>query len=136
MNATLGPANTRADPRAGGASSAAPGESCFTLNGRECVVVREPESPEVPDSALAGRDRPGGQRQVLGELCIDGETYLVVARESPDPAGSEASGPSAAELLTPRELQIAMYVAEGLCDKGIAREIKVSPFTVASRRRA
>jgi DNA-binding NarL/FixJ family response regulator len=128
MSNTLGAMQIGADRVDQEPSSGAAYGACFRLKGRDCVVLLESEA----DAALGSAS---GRREVLGELRIDGEAYLIVARRETGPDVTGESEPSAAELLTPRELQIAMYVAKGLCDKRIAREIKVSPFTVRAHMR-
>ena len=50
------------------------------------------------------------------------------------PALEPAGGPLA--CLTPREREVAMLVAQGLCNKAIARQLQASPWTVKNHLRA
>lgn len=67
-----------------------------------------------------------GGASAVGRIAVAEADYLIF---------SEAEGRgdgcgSAAELLTRRELQVAMLVADGRCDKEIARKLGISTYTV------
>jgi DNA-binding CsgD family transcriptional regulator len=69
----------------------------------------------------------GGFR--AGSIRIGGVVHVIVARAPDAPRRSLAS------LLTARELQIAVLIAEGKCDKAVAREIGISENTVREHLR-
>lgn len=65
---------------------------------------------------------------VAGRLRINGVRHVVL---TPDISPLKSPGPaSIAELLTRRELQIALSVANGKGDKEIARTLGISNYTV------
>jgi DNA-binding CsgD family transcriptional regulator len=71
-------------------------------------------------------ERRRANRRLCGALVLDGERYLVFdAGEDAAPAraGLEA-------MLTCRERQVAVAIAEGATNKDIARDLGISPFTV------
>jgi DNA-binding CsgD family transcriptional regulator len=82
----------------------------FLLEGRQCAIVL---SDGVP---------PCG-KEVLGTLALDGRNYLVIGLAS-------APRPGALDQLSPRELEIALLVAEGHDAKAIARRLRISFYTV------
>ena len=97
----------RARPAAGGGFG--PVAAWFRLGGRQCVVV--------PSQAAPNHER------VLGRLSLDGREYVVL---------SVAVTPAADALdaLSPRELEIALLVAEGWDAKNIAHRLRISFHTV------
>ena len=63
----------------------------------------------------------------LGTFHIDGRRYMIIGAAPPTKAAS-----SPIDLLTKRELQIALLVADGKVNKQIAYRLKISPYTVSS----
>jgi DNA-binding NarL/FixJ family response regulator len=61
---------------------------------------------------------------VLGTFSVAGRRYAVIGSD-PVPAG-----PDPVELLTPRELEVALLVAAGHETKSIARRLRISFHTV------
>lgn len=84
--------------------------ACFHVAGHQCEVVTH--------DAL-----PNG-REVLGNLVLGSRTYLVLGIEA------EPDVPDLLDLLTPRELDIALLVAGGWDAKAIARRLEISFHTV------
>jgi DNA-binding NarL/FixJ family response regulator len=96
-----------------GADRAEPVLARFVLLGQDCVVV----APQAATSV--GRHR-------LGHLLVDGQRYLILGkRKSP-------AVPDSIDRLTPRELEIALLIAGGCCDKMIARRLGISCHTVGA----
>jgi DNA-binding CsgD family transcriptional regulator len=83
----------------------------FCLGGIECIIV------EIAEGTIA-------LRGMLGSFVVDGRCYAVVGRDEP------AAGPDLVELLTPRELEIALLLAAGHETKAIARRLRISFHTV------
>jgi DNA-binding NarL/FixJ family response regulator len=85
----------------------------FAVLDQECVVV--------PMGAAAA---PG--RSLLGNLVLEGRHYAVLCSPRPPPA------PDPSDRLTPRELEIALLIAGGCCNKSIARRLGISSHTVGA----
>ena len=66
------------------------------------------------------------------ELSVGGRHYRLVPVDSAEPADASVS---AAELLTPRELQIVALVADGKVNKQIADILRISEWTVSTHLR-
>lgn len=66
------------------------------------------------------------------ELTVGGRRYRLVPVDSEEPADAPVS---AAELLTPRELQIVVLVADGKVNKQIADILRISEWTVSTHLR-
>jgi DNA-binding NarL/FixJ family response regulator len=70
-------------------------------------------------------------RRRAGSLCIGGVAHVLLERiEAPVPPKR-----SLAQILTGRELQIARLIADGFCDKAVARELGISDNTVREHLR-
>lgn len=109
----------------------------FDLRRHHCVVVPWAvggERLEVGSWVVEPSTR-GSKCAVVGELRIDDEQFLVLAHEIGEGADRSEPFPAIADMLTPRELQIALQVALGKYNKQIAHEIKVSEWTVSSHLR-
>jgi DNA-binding CsgD family transcriptional regulator len=72
-------------------------------------------------------------RHVAGRLRIGAQRYVVFATADTDELPD--TGASVAEILTRRELQVAMLVADGKADKEIARHLGISEHTVREHLR-
>lgn len=72
------------------------------------------------------RNEPGRR---AGSITIAGVLHVIVERQNAPQRRSLAG------LLTARELQIAGLIAEGKCDKTVAREIGISENTVREHLR-
>jgi DNA-binding CsgD family transcriptional regulator len=68
--------------------------------------------------------------RAVGRLDLEGERHVVVVCDL-----AVETEPSIAELLTRRELEVAMLVAHGKCDKEIARLLGISGYTVREHLR-
>jgi DNA-binding CsgD family transcriptional regulator len=83
----------------------------FRLDGVECVVVALDEGRPPPDT-------------MLGALTVAGRRYAVLSQDEP------SAGPDLVNVLTRRELEIAVLVAAGCETKAIARRLRISFHTV------
>ncbi|MCG7360179.1 LuxR C-terminal-related transcriptional regulator [Roseomonas sp. ACRSG] len=96
-----------------GSAAAQPEEvpvACFSIAGHSCEVV--------PDHAA-----PAG-KEILGSLALCGRRYVVLK------GGLEQEMPNLLDVLTPRELEIALLVYHGWDAKAIGRRLDISFHTV------
>lgn len=90
----------------------------FELNGVAHRLVRRASWP-----AQAAAE------EIVGQMTVAGEQHLIL-RASP-PAGPAKGAPvPLSRILTHREIEIAILMAEGQCDKQIARALGISGHTV------
>src|SRR5262249_60097533 len=83
----------------------------FRLNGTDCSVVALEEGRPNPEC-------------VLGTFKVGAQSYAVIGQtEAP-------TAPDPINMLTPRELEIAVLVAAGHESKAIARRLRISFHTV------
>ena len=107
------PAVATAYADAGSVPQVEPALARFALLGHDCMVV-----------ATQG-DAFGGHVQ-LGQLLVDGQRYLVLGKKL------QPTAPDPVSRLTPRELEIALLIAGGCCNKTIARRLEISCHTVGA----
>ena len=94
----------------------------FDISGRRFVAV-------PARYCKAGETRWTGRRDsAVGRIVLGGELHLLFGR-------TRGNSATPAEVLTRRELQIAMLVADGKCDKQIARVLGISGYTVREHLR-
>jgi DNA-binding CsgD family transcriptional regulator len=97
----------------------------------------------LPLAFLAGVLRTHIRRAILGRLLADlssGTVYDDAALEEAAAAARQALGAGEPlprlEQLTPRELEVLALIAEGRTDRGIAKELYVTPKTVEAHVRS
>ena len=83
----------------------------FSINGIECVVMALDSEGMCAENCL-------------GSLVIAGQRYGIFCEHQ----GRAASDP--VEVLTPRELEIALLIAAGYEAKAVARRLRISFHTV------
>jgi DNA-binding CsgD family transcriptional regulator len=79
----------------------------------------------LPSTTTAGGD----------EVILGGRRYRLVPVDGEPASDAPPSKPTAADLLTERELQIAALVAAGRVNKQIAAELRISEWTVSTHLR-
>ena len=89
--------------------------------------ARKPEQAPLP--------RANVESLTPREVMIDGRRYRLVPAEVEPEEGPAAEAAASAAPLTAREVQIARLVAEGLVNKQIAVELRISEWTVATHLR-
>ncbi len=94
----------------------------FELDGSRCRVIPEDITPGLDGN---------GKLPVVGHCKLAGKAYLIVCT-SLAPDCQPGSGRKVADLLTRRELQVALMVSQGLVNKQIADRLRLSPWTVSS----
>ncbi|HEY7639104.1 MAG TPA: LuxR C-terminal-related transcriptional regulator [Steroidobacteraceae bacterium] len=85
----------------------------FAVDGHVCFIV--------PEGADAGRSV-----RIVGSVTLGERRYSICAQH----LDHTRAAPS--ELLTARELQIAVLIAQGFANKAIGRRLGISPFTVGA----
>jgi DNA-binding NarL/FixJ family response regulator len=81
------------------------------------------------ESFVLSEETAASQREV-GYLRCRGSRYSICRVSAPpEPQPEAATGPVTVAL-TQRELQIVLMIAEGQCDKSIARALGTSSYTV------
>lgn len=88
----------------------------FSLAGQSCFVV--------PETSLT----EGRREAIIGSVTLDGHRYAICSRHR----SNAAPMPDPIDLLTARELEIAVLIAQGFHNKEIARRLGISPFTVGA----
>lgn len=88
----------------------------FSLAGQSCFVVLE--------TSLTDRRREA----IIGSVTVDGHRYAICSRHKSD----GVAVPDPIDLLTARELEIAVLIAQGCHNKEVARRLGISPFTVGA----
>jgi DNA-binding CsgD family transcriptional regulator len=105
----------------------------FTVEGHAFIAI-----PHMPgDTGQDGSTAEGNGRPV-GRIACSGRRYLVYDAEQErqgrqvqrQQAAAPDAAPAAVDILTCRELQVASLIAEGKCDKEIARQLGISGYTV------
>lgn len=98
----------------------------FVVDGHSLIAIAhaDPDSDGDADTTSIAE-----RRMVVGRIICAGRRYLVYdADGSPDVAPE--FNPTAAEILTRRELQIASLIGDGKSDKEIALWLGISGYTV------
>jgi DNA-binding NarL/FixJ family response regulator len=89
----------------------------FSVDGHVCFIVPE----DAPEAAASDH--------IVGSVTVGQRRYSICS-EQPDDADVAPS-----TLLTPRELQIAVLIAQGFDDTSIGRRLGISLFTVTTHLR-
>ena len=103
----------------------------FSLQGTLCRVVPEDLVADPAFPAGSGNGDLAQDGHVVGNCLLEGRRYLIVcgcngASHPPEPRSRMA------DILTGRELQVAMMVSQGLGNKQIAHRLGLSEWTVTS----
>jgi DNA-binding NarL/FixJ family response regulator len=103
----------------------------FSLHGNLCRIVPEDTVANIASPARSsnGDETPDGQ--VVGNCMLEGHRYLIVCGSNGTGHPPETAARTA-DILTGRELQVAMMVSQGLCNKQIAHRLSLSEWTVTS----
>ncbi len=105
------------------------------IEGRPYGIVPATEARSRPVRARVGDGSALGARSV-GELSVGAGRYLIVPLELCAPTHqAEPRSSKPLDVLTRRELQVVMLVAEGRVNKQIADHLKISEWTVSTHLR-
>ena len=88
----------------------------FSIDGQVCFVVPE------------GAAKPARDVRIVGAVTLGKRRYAIWS----DQPNTQAAP---ADVLTARELQIAVLIAQGFHDKEIGRRLGISSFTVSTHLR-
>jgi DNA-binding CsgD family transcriptional regulator len=86
------------------------GDAQFALDGKTCLIIDDTSCGTVPNA--------------IGSLALNGRCYVILVLPDEPPRRNIA------ELLSPRELEIALHVAAGSDCKMVARRLRISFHTV------
>ncbi|HEX8224380.1 MAG TPA: LuxR C-terminal-related transcriptional regulator [Allosphingosinicella sp.] len=99
----------------------------FMLAGHAFVAVPRSGNAGAVKALLGDR----GYGAAVGRINCSGTPYTLYEAEPQEPGSAVQDEPAAlAEILTRRELQIALLISDGRCDKEIARHLGISGYTV------
>lgn len=97
----------------------------FVVDGHSLIAIAH----AYPGSAGADQITSAEQRMVVGRITCAGTCYVIYDADSAADADTVET-PTAAEVLTRRELQIASLIGDGKSDKEIALQLGISGYTV------
>ncbi len=103
----------------------------FAVDGREYLLVNYRDWRR---EQLAGAASRLSRHPVAGRIIFNGERHVVIER-LPQSSDGTLSGLELVDILTQRELQVALLVSKGKCDKEIARTLGISGYTVREHLR-
>lgn len=94
----------------------------FRIDGHEYIAIAGLAS------ATEGSQAAGtfGPRSVVGQIETPHGNYVILNHDRPE----GERGASGTEGLSRRELEVAVLIADGKCDKEIARQLGISNYTV------
>jgi DNA-binding CsgD family transcriptional regulator len=99
----------------------------FEMDGQRYMLMPQDKWDRQRTTATL---RPNESRAV-GRLTVNGISHVVLeAQAMAEVVDVCPALPAAADLLTRREFEVAMLVANGKCDKEIARALGISGYTV------
>ncbi|MCG7981940.1 MAG: helix-turn-helix transcriptional regulator [Candidatus Thiodiazotropha lotti] len=99
----------------------------FTIHGVVCQVLPVERIAEVVDGDLQAET----SLHIVGNCTLNGQRYVLICKSDSDQQNGSDKG-LASDLLTKRELQVAMMVCEGRGNKQIAHRLHLSEWTVSS----
>ena len=99
----------------------------FTIHGVVCQVLPEEHLTESLEAEAGGQ----ASFHIVGNCRLNGQRYVLVCQRKADGA-LEDETPLASDLLTRRELQVAMMVCQGRGNKQIAHRLHLSEWTVST----
>lgn len=103
----------------------------FSLEGALCRVVPDHEVAAPAALAEAGSMFGVFGERVVGNCQVDGRRYVIICRDK-GASGPQDLAPRVTDILTARELQVAVMVGQGLANKQIAHRLGLSEWTVTS----
>lgn len=107
--------------------------SVFSIEGQHFFVY--PESA-LDDGINEGRKNAyQADREIVGQLKVKDNSYIVICPDVDKDETTERTKKDPSEILTNREIQIIMLVAEGKPNRQIACKLKISEYTVSTHLR-
>jgi DNA-binding CsgD family transcriptional regulator len=104
----------------------------FDVDGRSYLLINYFDWLRHQTSGAASLQ---ARHPVVGRILFNGERHVVIERPSQPIADEALAKLELVDVLTRRELQVALLVSEGKCDKEIARTLGISVYTVREHLR-
>ena len=101
-------------------------------------IIEDEHFKIVPSDKVSGygdeceSDEGDCSNSVAGELTVHGKKFFVICASEPNRGSCDGN---IADVLTKRELQVALLVSSGRVNKQIADQLKLSEWTVATHLR-
>lgn len=105
----------------------------FSMAGKECIVVSTDE--EAADNESSPEDDEYADYVPIGHIWLSGQQYLIFTTRLHDENSKSETDSLTVNILTKRELQIALQVANGKVNKQIAYQLHLSEWTVSTHLR-
>ncbi len=106
----------------------------FSIAGKECIVVSSDE--QDTNTELHDHNAEKNDYLPVGHIRISGHQYLILTMGFGDESSKRETDYSLiANILTKREIQIALQVANGKVNKQIAYQLHLSEWTVSTHLR-
>ncbi len=99
----------------------------FTIHGVVCQVLPVEHLTE----SLDDNQKTETTVHIIGSCTLNGKQYVLISRQDANSSVLKETV-SASDLLTRRELQVAMMVCQGRGNKQIAYRLHLSEWTVSS----
>lgn len=111
----------------------------FTIENQSYLVFEDCRNEDYKDigNAFDPKTSQDGfhKYDIVGELTINKKQYLIVPSEGYRNENSNKELKKPVDILSRRELQIVMLVAEGRVNKQIADQLNISVWTVSTHLR-
>ena len=105
----------------------------FSIAGKKCIVISPDEEDE--DSSYQYPENDNDDYLPIGHISLNGHQYLILTVYLNDQSSKSGTESLTVNVLTKRELQIALQVANGKVNKQIAYQLHLSEWTVSTHLR-
>jgi DNA-binding CsgD family transcriptional regulator len=105
----------------------------FFVEGKDCLVV--PPDKYVTHIESTNTNNKNEEYIPIGQLKLSGHSYLILTGLAHEENSKSEPNQLTSNILTKRELQIALLVANGKVNKQIAYALHLSEWTVSTHLR-